>query len=46
MKENNLLDIKEKIKDKALREWALSIQNMSPEDICIRMEEIKELEAK
>ena len=46
MKKDNVLDIKEKLKNKALEEWAMSIQNMSPEDICIRMEEIKQLEAK
>jgi hypothetical protein len=42
MKDKKVLDIKKKIMDKALQEWALSVQNMSPEDICIRLEEIKE----
>ena len=38
---DNTLDIKAKLLDKALQEWALSIQNMSPEDICIKLEELK-----
>lgn len=39
---NNVLDIKKKIVEKAVEEWALSIQTMSPEDICIKLEEMRE----
>ena len=38
---DNLLDLTNKLLDRAIQEWALSVQNMSPEDIYIKIEEIK-----
>lgn len=44
MSDKKVLDISKKIIDKAVQEWALSIQTMSPEDICIKLEEMRETE--
>ena len=40
-KDNPILDLKQKLINKAIEEWADSIQSMSPEDILIKKEELK-----
>lgn len=38
---NKILDLTEKLLDKALQEWLESINNTSPEEILIEIEELR-----
>jgi hypothetical protein len=43
MEKNKVLDLSDKLLDKAIKEWSESVLCMSPEDLYIQLEEIREV---